>query len=59
MVLKYIICLENMLNKNKIIREVVQSKFDDAYPLEAYVDTFDGYGDNPTILSKFGIEANK
>ena len=45
------------VEENKIIREVVQSKFDDAYPLEAYVDTFDGYGENPVLLTKFGIEA--
>ena len=45
------------VTENKIIREVVQSKFDDAYPLEAYVDTYDGYGENPTLLTKFGIEA--
>jgi hypothetical protein len=40
-----------------IIREVVQSVFDDAYPIEAYVDNFEGYGDNVNILSKFGIQA--
>ena len=45
------------LSENTIIREVIQSKFDDAYPIEAYVDNFDGYGDNTTILSKFGIQA--
>jgi len=45
------------VTENKVIREVVQSKFDDAYPLEAYVDTYDGYGENPTLLTKFGIEA--
>ena len=44
------------MTEKTVLREVVQSKFDDAYPLEAYVDTFDGYGDNPVILSKFGIE---
>ena len=44
------------IQKNTIIREVVWSKFDDAYPLEAYVNTFDGYGDNPTLLTKFGIQ---
>ena len=44
------------IKENKVIREVVASKFDDAYPLEAYVDSFDGYGDNPVLLSKFGIE---
>jgi len=41
----------------RIIREVIESIFDAAYPIEAYVNTYDGYGDNPTILSKFGIQA--
>ena len=45
------------ITENSIIREVVQSAFDDAYPIEAYVESFDGYGDNPTLLSKFGIQA--
>ena len=45
------------LSENTIIKEVIQSKFDDAYPIEAYVDNFEGYGDNTTILSKFGIQA--
>ncbi len=44
------------LTEKSVIREVVQSKFDDAYPLEAYVDTYDGYADNSVIMSKFGIQ---
>ena len=44
------------VKEGTVIREVVRSKFDDAYPLEAYLDTYDGYGENPVILSKFGIE---
>ena len=44
------------MNEKTVIREVVQSIFDDSYPLEAYLDNFDGYADNPTLLSKFGIE---
>ena len=44
-------------NSNTIIKEVIESKFDDAYPIEAYVESFDGYGENPTLLSKFGIQA--
>jgi len=44
------------VNEKTVLREVVQSVFDDSYPLEAYIDNFDGYGDNPTLLSKFGIE---
>ena len=43
-------------NSNTIIKEAIESKFDDAYPIEAYVESFDGYGENPTLLSKFGIQ---
>ena len=44
------------ISEKTVIKEVVASKFDDAYPLEAYIDSFDGYSDNPVLLSKFGIE---
>jgi len=45
------------ITEKTVIRELIESQFTDAYPIEAYVDSFDGYGDNPTILSKFGIQA--
>jgi hypothetical protein len=44
------------VKKNTVIREVIQSEFDSAYPIEAYLDSYDGYGGQGTILSKFGIE---
>jgi hypothetical protein len=45
------------ITEKKVIKEVIQSVFDDSYPIEAYVENYDGYGNNPTILSKFGIQA--
>jgi len=45
------------LTENTVIREVVQSKFDIALPLEAYVDNYDQYSGAGNILSKFGIES--
>jgi hypothetical protein len=45
------------ITEKTIMREVIESSFDLAYPIEAYVENFDGYGDNTTILSKFGIQA--
>ena len=45
------------LTENTVIREVVQSKFDMALPLEAYVDNYDQYSGAGDILSKFGIES--
>ena len=44
------------IKKNTVIKEVVESEFDNAYPIEAYVDNYEGYGGQGTILSKFGIE---
>jgi hypothetical protein len=41
---------------HKIIREVIESDFTTAVPLEAYVNTYEGYTGQGTILSKFGIE---
>ena len=45
------------ITEKTIMREVIESAFDLAYPIEAYIENFDGYGDNTTILSKFGIQA--
>jgi len=39
-----------------VLKEVIESKFDHGYPLEAYVNTYDGYEGQGTILSKFGIQ---
>ena len=45
------------LTENTVIREVVQSRFDLALPLEAYVDNYDEYSGAGNLLSKFGIES--
>ena len=45
------------LTTNSVIREVVQSKFDVAYPLEAYVDNYDEYSGGGNLLSKIGIQS--
>jgi hypothetical protein len=43
------------VNKKTIIQEVQTSKFDDNYAIEAYVNTYDGYGGAGDILTKFGM----
>jgi hypothetical protein len=45
------------ITQNSIIEEVIESKFNNAYPIEAYLVNYDGYGQNTQILSKFGIQA--
>ncbi len=45
------------MTEKTVIREVVQSKFDNALPIEAYVDNYDAYSGAGDVLSKFGIES--
>jgi hypothetical protein len=44
------------VTEKTIIKEVIQSEFNNAYPIEAYVNSYDGYEGQGTILSKFGIQ---
>ena len=44
------------ITTNTVIREVVQSEFKNSYPIEAYVDSYEGYGGQGTLLTKFGIQ---
>lgn len=44
------------VTEKTVIKEVIESHFKNAYPIEAYVDTYEGYGNQGTILSKFGIQ---
>ena len=44
------------VTEKTIIKEVIESKFDNAYPIEAYVDTYEGYNGLGTLMSKFGIQ---
>ena len=52
----YYFCQEVYGKTNTVIREVVQSEFNNAYPPRAYVESYDGYGGQGDILSKFGIQ---
>lgn len=46
----------SFIGENDVIREVVQSAFTSSYPIEAYIQNYEGYAENPVLLSKFGIE---
>jgi hypothetical protein len=47
------------MTEKTIIKEVIQSEFVDAYPLEAYVENYEGYAENTTLLTKFGIQSSQ
>lgn len=44
------------VTEKTVIKEVIESHFKSAFPIEAYLDTYEGYGNQGTILSKFGIQ---
>lgn len=46
-----------IITEETVIREITVSKFDDSFRIEAYISTFDGYGGNGDILSKFGVRS--
>ena len=45
-----------IVNEDSIFNESELSKFGDAYMIEMYVDSVDGYEGDGTLLSKFGLE---
>ena len=44
-----------LMTSSTIMREVTESKFDQAFPLEAYLMNVDGYAGQGDILTKFGV----
>ena len=45
------------IKENKVVREVILSKFDESFIIEAYISTVDGFGGQGDILSKFGVRS--
>ena len=44
-----------IVNQDTILNEIQSSKFDDNYAIEAYVNTYEGYGGAGDIMTKFGM----
>ncbi len=44
-----------LMTSRTIMREITESRFDQAFPLEAYLMNVDGYAGQGDILSKFGV----
>ena len=45
-----------IVNKTNILKEVVASKFDDAFRIEAYLMNYVGFEGSGDILTKFGVQ---
>jgi len=44
-----------IINQDNILNEIQSSKFDDNFAIEAYVNTYEGYGGAGDIMTKFGM----
>ena len=44
-----------LMTSSTIMKEVTESRFDQAFPLEAYLMNVDGYAGQGDILTKFGV----
>lgn len=44
-----------IVTKGTVIKDVIYSKFKTAFPIEAYLSTFDGFESNSIVMSKFGV----
>lgn len=43
------------VRRQTVLQEIQSSRFDDNYAIEAYVQTYEGYGGSGDILTKFGM----
>ena len=46
----------NIVNRDTILNETIQSKFGDAFRIEMYVSNVDGFEGDGQFISKFGLE---
>lgn len=46
----------NMVSRDMILNEDIESKFDDAYLIEMYLENIDGFDGDGTLFTKFGLE---
>lgn len=44
-----------IISEGKVIRDVIYSKFKNAFPIEAYLMNYEGFDQNSVLMSKFGV----
>ncbi len=45
-----------IFSEGKVIRDVIYSKFQSAFPIEAYIMNYEGFDANSVLMSKFGVK---
>ena len=46
----------SMVSRDMILNEAIESKFDDAYSIEMYLESVDGFEGDGSLMTKFGLE---
>jgi hypothetical protein len=47
-----------IVSQGKVIKDVIFSKFKNAFPIEAYLVNYEGFDNNSIMMSKFGVKIN-
>ena len=45
------------VNTKTVMREVSSSKFEKSFPIEGYIENYEGFGDQYNLLTKFGVRS--
>ena len=45
------------VNRKTVLREVTTSDFTKTFPIEGYIENYEGFGDNHNLLTKFGVRS--
>ena len=46
----------NMVSRDMVLNEAIESKFSDAYSIEMYLESVDGFEGDGSLMTKFGLE---
>ena len=55
--IEFVYMPRTFVNRKTIMREVTSSRFEKSFPLEGYIENYQGFGDNHNLLTKFGVRS--
>ena len=55
--IEFIYMPRTFVNTKTVMREVSSSKFEKSFPIEGYIENYEGFGDQYNLLTKFGVRS--
>tara|TARA_B100000214_G_scaffold78379_1_gene52900 strand:- start:15 stop:1421 length:1407 start_codon:yes stop_codon:yes gene_type:complete len=55
--IEFVYMPRTFVNTKTVMREVTSSKFEKSFPLEGYIENYEGFGDQYNLLTKFGVRS--